>query len=404
VLGDHPQFSAEYAIAPAFHATLETNSVTLRLRDGRAEIWAATQAPETAREAAAQALGLPVTRVILYPMAAGGSFDSRFDTRPIAQAATIAKAIGKPVQLVWSRWQDHIAGLPRAPLLTKLDARADTSGSIAAWRAKIATPASAREFGHRLFGAQTPARAARHQNQPDPMALQGASPPYAIPHLALDHAPVTITLPTGRMRGGPHALHAFATESFLDEIATALKREPLSFRMAMLGQDPRLAACLQRVSALAGWNGGQDQSGNGLACHRIGPVANGGCIAAIATARRSENGVKVDRIFAVADIGRIINTDIARQQIEGGILFGLGLAIATPATYERGLPTTSRLGQLGLPLLADCPQVEVDFIASTADPFDPGELGVAIAAPAIANALFSATGIRFRRLPLSAEE
>ena len=114
--------------------------------------------------------------------------------------------------------------------------------------------------------------------------------------------------------------------------------------------------------------------------------------------------MRVDRISAVADIGRIINVDIARQQIEGGLVFGIGLALGSSTTYLRGKPATARLGALGLPLLADCPKIEVDFIDSNEAPADPGELGVAVAAPAIANALFSATGLRLRRLPLLAED
>jgi len=178
----------------------------------------------------------------------------------------------------------------------------------------------------------------------------------------------------------------------------------LSFRMGMLAGDARLAACLQRVSALSGWNGGADGSGNGLACHRIGAVADGGCIAAVATARREGNAVKVDRIFAVADIGRIVDADIARQQIEGGLIFGIGLALGCAPTWGRGLPAPWRIGEQGLPAWTDCPEVTVEVMPSDAPPFDPGELGVAVAAPAIANALFSATGARLRRLPLSADE
>jgi isoquinoline 1-oxidoreductase beta subunit len=404
ILGDHPQFSARYDMAPALHATLETATATARLRDGLVEVWAAVQAPERTRLAIARELAVPAHKVVLYPVSAGGSFDARFDARFAIQAATIAQAAGKPVQLMWSRWQEHVAGLPRAPMVAHMAARADTAGRVAAWRAKIAMPATMREFGMRMLSGASPSKAAKMQDRKDVLAMEGANPPYAIAHVAVDHAPVAISLPTGQMRGGPHAMHAFVTESFLDEIAAALGREPVSFRMGMLDGDARLAACLQRVSALAGWNGGKDGSGAGLACHRMGDVASGGCIAVIATARRSDAGVRVDRITAVADIGRIINADIARQQIEGGLIYGIGLAIGAGMAWRRGLPTTGRLGQLGLPLLADCPEVEVELIASGADPFDPGELGVAVAAPAIANALFSATGIRLRRLPLASDE
>lgn len=404
ILGDHPQFSARYDLGPALHATPETASATARFRDGVLEIWVATQAPERLRQSVARALEMVPRKVILYPMAAGGSFDARYDYRVAVEAAQIARAVEAPVQLVWSRWQENLAGLPRAPMSVQVSARADTSGGIAAWRMTAAMPATVREFGRRLFEGLGPAQAAQIQNSVDPLALDGAMPPYAIPHLALAHAPARIDLPTGRMRGRSHAMHAFVTEGFVDEIASALKREPLGFRMAMLEHDPRLAACLQRVSGLAGWNGGQDNSGNGLACARMGDVAGGGCIAAIATARRSEQGVLVERIFAVADIGRIINADIARQQIEGGLIFGIGMALGASTGWRQGLPTARTLGDLDLPLLADCPEVEVEFVASEADPFDAGELGVAVAAPAIANALFSATGLRFRRLPLGSDE
>ena len=110
--------------------------------------------------------------------------------------------------------------------------------------------------------------------------------------------------------------------------------------------------------------------------------------------------MRVDRLSAVADIGRIVNLDIARQQIEGGLVFGIGCALGASLSYGGGLPSTARLAALDLPLLADCPEIAVDFLESTADPVDPGELGVVAVAPAIANALFSATGLRFRRLPL----
>jgi isoquinoline 1-oxidoreductase beta subunit len=187
---------------------------------------------------------------------------------------------------------------------------------------------------------------------------------------------------------------------FIDELVAHHGLEPLSFRMAMLGSDPRMAECLQRAARLAEWNGGADQSGQGLACHRIGNVETGGRIACVADARRGEAGIEVSRIVAAVDIGRIVNLDIARQQIEGGLVFGLAMAMGASTKYAAGLPLAQRLSDLNLPALADCPDIEVEFIASDAPPADPGELGAVVAAPAIANALHSATGLRLRRLPL----
>ncbi len=393
-----------YEVAPALHGTVETTSATARFDDGRLELWIASQAPEAARNAAAAALGIDKRSVIVYPMPAGGSFDRRLETDHAAQAALIAKAAGKPVQLTWSRWQEHLAGWPRTPVIALMGARSDNAGQLIGLRARLALPATAKEFGRRLFHRQSP-RDARESvaGEADRLATEGAVPPYNIANLAIEQVPVAINLPTARLRGNAHGYTAFFTETFIDELAHRAAREPLSYRMALLGHELRLAECLQRVAALSGWGGGGDASGQGLACHMIGTGENAGRIAVVATARRAETGVRVDRISAVADIGRIINLDIARQQIEGGLIFGLGLALGSSTEYEKGFPTARRLSHLNLPVLADCPQIDVEFIASNAPPADPGELGAVAAPPAIGNALFSATGLRFRRLPLLSE-
>ena len=390
-----------YDVAPALHATLETASCTARLSGGKLELWLASQSPEAARRAAASALDLALRDVVLYPMPAGGSFDRRLEHDHAIEAALIARELGRPVQLTWSRFQEHLAGWPRSPVAAYMSGKLGPDGAVLGWMARLAMPASAHEFGRRQFGGQTAWSAIEDSaGEVDLLAMEGAVPPYAIPNLIAEHVPVSIDLPTARMRGNAHGYSAFFTECFLDELAHHARREPLSYRIAMLGHELRLAQCLQRVSALAQWNGGNDASGQGLACHKIGE----GCIAVIATARRDENGVRVDKISAVADIGRIVNVDIARQQIEGGLIFGIGLALGSSTAYTQGLPLTGRLSGLGLPLLGDCPEIEVDFIESDADPADPGELGVAAVAPAIANALFSATGLRFRKLPLLSED
>jgi len=406
--GDLP-LRARYDIAAAIPAGIETASATARWRPalmgGRLDLWVATQAPEQTRIAVARALGIAVADVILIPVAAGGSFDARLETPHAIEAAQIARAVGKPVQLTWSRWQEALCAVARPPVAAEVAARLDDGGNIAAWHLRAATPAAARAFGARLFDGVSRAQArAATATLADPLALEGADVAYAVPDVRIEHVPADVGLTCGRLRGNAHGWTAFVTECFIDEIAAGLHREPLSFRMGMLGGDPRLAACLQRVSALSGWNGGADGSGNGLACHRMGGVADGGCIAAVATARREGNVVKVDRIFAVADVGRIVDADIARQQIEGGLIFGIGLALGCAPTWARGLPAPWRIGEQGLPAWTDCPEVSVALMPSDAPPFDPGELGVAVAAPAIANALFSATGARLRRLPLSADE
>ncbi len=402
---DRPTLALRYDVMPAAHGTIETASCTARLSGGRLELWLATQAPEQARAAAAKALGLSLADVVLYPMPAGGSFDRRLEHEHAIEAALIAREIDRPVQLTWSRWQEQLRLRPRAPVAAVLSAKLAEGGSIEAFRARLAMPPSALEFGRRMFGNRTAWGAmAEVEGEADPLALEGLMPPYAIPDVAIDHVPVRIDLPTGRLRGNAHGYTCFMVESFIDEVAHGQQAEPLSYRMAMLGQDARLAECLQRAARLGQWGGGTPGSGQGLACHRMQwgepDGTTGGRIALVASAAAGEGGVRVQRLAAAVDIGRVVNRDIALQQIEGGLLYGLGLALGSAMEYETGMPLQGGLAALQLPKLADCPEILVDLIDSDAEPFDPGELAVAPVAPAIANALFSATGLRLRRLPL----
>ena len=398
---DELSLALRYDVQPAAHGTIETASCTARLLDGKLELWLASQAPEQARVAAARALGLSLSDVVLYPMPAGGSFDRRLEHDHAIEAALIAREIGRPVQLVWSRWQEQLMLRPRPPVAAVLAARLSPEGRIDTLRARLAVPSSALEFGRRLFDNQTTWSASEAvDGTADPFVLEGLMPPYDIPNIALDHVPVRIGLPTGRLRGNAHGYTAFFIESFIDEVAERHGQEPLSFRISMLGHDVRLAECLQRAAQLGQWGGGGRGTAQGIACHRMGTDDRGGRIAVVASAAAGEGGVRVEQLSAAVDIGRVVNRDIALQQIEGGLLYGMGLALGSGVEYSQGLPVNGRLGALGLPTLADTPNIRIQLIESEAEPFDPGELAVAPVAPAIASALHSATGLRLRRLPL----
>ncbi len=399
-----PNFALRYDIAPGVHGTIETAAVTARLNGNRLELWMATQAPEAARAAAAKAIGISLGNVVLYPMPAGGSFDRRLEHEQAIEAALIAREIGRPVQLVWSRAEEQLALNPRPPAAGLIGAQVTADGRIQAMRARVATPSAALEFGRRLFDNYTGWAAIEETaGEVDPMALEGMDPPYAIPDLAIYHVPVKLPLPSGRMRANAHGLSCFMTESFIDEIAQRHGHEPMSYRISMLGGDPRLVECLQRSARMAAWDGGAPGTGQGIACHRMERGDAAGRIAVVATAVAGEGGVRVNRISAAVDIGRVVNRDIALQQIEGGLLFGLGLALGSSSAYDEGMPTSRRLADLQLPTLEDSPQIFIDLIESGEPAFDPGEIGVPAIAPAIANALFSATGLRLRRLPLLSE-
>jgi len=391
--------AAEYAVAPALHAPIETRSATAAPdRDGL-RVWVATQAPAQCRDAIARATGLAPAKVTLFPMMAGGSFDACLDHSVAVQAAIIALEVKRPVQLAWSRAEEIMRLPPRAPARAKLTATLNAAGGIDALVTRIAVPSTNHEVRERLF-AGTPADIAQRAaaGSADAAAVEGAASDYAIPHLAIDHCPADIGLPTGRWRGNADSYTAFFTECFVDEMAARAGTDALSYRMAMLGDAPLLARCLLTATSLGGWEGGLSGTAQGLACHSM----RGSHIALMATARQSERGLQVEQLVAVIDAGRLVNPAIARQQIEGGLIFGLAAAVGATTDYEGGLATARKLGQLGLPDLSQTPQILVEFVESDREPGGLGEIGVPVVAPAIANAMFAATGRRIRRIPLSA--
>ncbi|HJS12032.1 xanthine dehydrogenase family protein molybdopterin-binding subunit [Sphingopyxis sp.] len=394
-----PKIAAEYAVAPALHAAIETRTATAAPDGGGLRVWVATQAPTQCRDAIARATGLARTNVTLFPMMAGGSFDACLDHNVAVQAAIVALQIKRPVQLAWSRAEEIMRLPPRAPTRAKLTATLNAAGGIDALVTRIAVPSTNHEFRDRLFH-NTPADIAQRgaAGSPDAAAVEGAASGYAIPHMAVDHCPADIGLPTGRWRGNADSYTAFFTECFVDEMAARAGTDALSYRMAMLGNAPLLARCLLTATSLGGWEGGLSGTAQGLACHAM----RGSHIALMATARQSERGLQVEQLVAVVDAGRLVNPTIARQQIEGGLIFGLAAAVGATTDYEGGVATARKLGQLGLPVLSQTPQILVEFVESDREPGGLGEIGVPVVAPAIANAMFAATGRRIRRLPLSA--
>lgn len=389
-------FKADYTVGAAVHAPIETRSATADFRDGRLQLWLATQAPAAARLSAAEAIGISVDDVVHHPVIAGGSFDRNFDNSIAAQVAVIAKAVGRPVQLTWSRPEDFIRDHVRSPALGRLSAAMNAEGAVTGLTVRVAAASTMRELACRMDGQQADKARKSASGQYDVLALEGAQIPYAIPNITIDHFPVSMPMPTGPWRGLANSYNCFFVEGFIDELAHKAGVEPLSFRMQMLIGQTRLARCLTGVATMAGWDGGMSGSGRGIACHSM----RGSHIAVIVTARNSETGVRVDRVHAMADCGRLINPDLARQQIEGGIVFGLAQALGAATDFESGLPTARRLRDIDLPKLADVPEITVELARSDEAPGGVSELGVPAVAPAIANALFSASGIRLRELPL----
>lgn len=386
----------EYRSSPAVHAAIETRTATAQLRNGRLQLWMNTQAPENARAMAAKAIDISVNDVILYPMFGGGSFGRNMDNQIASQAAILAQHMSKPVQVIWSRPEDFMRDHVRAPAKARMSAAINIAGRLSGFKASVAIPPTMREQMLRLRGDDEITAIQKSADIYDPLATEGFDPPYAIPNISINQYPAKIDIPTGRWRGNGHVFSCFCIESFVDELAYAASIEPLSYRMQMLVRQTRLARCLTTVANMAGWDGGAEGSGKGLACHSM----RGSHIAVIAEAQSGDQGIRVKRISAVVDCGQIVNPAIARAQIEGGIIFGLAQAVGSSVGFRGGMPTARRLRDVNLPALADVPEIQVEFIRSSEESGGIGELGVPAVSPAIGNALFSASNVRLRELPL----
>lgn len=385
---------ATYRAAPAVHAAIETPGAAAAFDDGRLSLWLSTEAPGVARAAAAKAAGLSENAVVVHPMPVGGGFGQGLDHCVAEQAAMIAVRLKRPVSLVWSRGEALLHDRYRPPATARLAARLGTGGAILGWQAKIASPATGRALAQALAPAVD--RAALRINGADRYAAGGALPPYRVPAVAIDHHPADIGLPTGHLRGGAHGYTCFFTECFIDECAHVAAAEPVSYRIGMLGQQPRLARCLSTAASLGGWQGGVPGSGQGVAAHAF----RGSFIAVMAEARMDGGTATVERLVAAVDCGRVVNPELVRQQVEGGLIFGLAHALGAATGVEGGLATVRGFDTLWLPQLADTPDVTVELIRSDEAPGGVSELGVPAVAPAIANALWAATGTRIRHLPL----
>lgn len=387
-----------YRVGLAPHAPVETASVTVQIDANGVQVWAATQVPELAARAAARALDVDAAKVVVHPMMVGGSFGARYETDLVGHAATLADRLKRPVQLVRSRSEEMRRDTFRPAAVARLAARVTAEGRIAALFAQIATPAALHELDARIRGGAKPdAAMSAAKGVTEPAAILSATTPYDIPVHAIDHHPAALGIPVGDWRGRAYGANCFFTECFVDEIAHTTGNDPFSVRMAMLGSNPRLAQCLTKVAERGGWQGGVQGSNQGLAVCAMA----GSYIAVMAEAKIGDDGrVQVDRLWAVADVGRMINVGIVRSQIIGGLVFGMSAATGAQVHVRNGLAEPERYGDLRLPRMADCPKIEIELIVSSADPGGAGELAVPPVAPAIANALFAATGVRFRQLPL----
>jgi isoquinoline 1-oxidoreductase beta subunit len=367
---------AEYAAPFLAHATLEPPSCTAVVKDGQVDVWTSTQDAEATHAAAAAAAGVAPENVYIHRTQVGGGFGRRLAQDYTAQGVAIAKALnGVPVNLIWTREEDLQHDQYRPASLVRLKAGLDEAGNPVALQCRVAAPA--------LKGVDATA------------AL--ADQPYSIANLRIEHAVRDTAVPVGYWRGAAHSQNPFVRECFIDELAHAAKRDPLDYRLGLLPATAKERAVLEVAAKAAGWRTSPPRGlHRGLAVTEV----RGSYTAAVAELSLREKKVELKRLVVALDSGGVVNPDSVVAQVQGGVAFALSALFWGEITFKDGRVEQSSFSDHRLLTLAEMPPVEVLLVPSGGFWGGVGEAGGAAAAPALANALFLASGERIRSLPL----
>jgi isoquinoline 1-oxidoreductase beta subunit len=395
------KLSADFSVPYLAHAPMEPLNCVMRLDADGCEVWNGEQFQSIDQPNLAAVLGLKPEQIKLNMLYAGGSFGRRANTHSdyLVETAHIAKAIaapGKPalVKLVWTREDDTRAGFYRPQFMHRISAGLDAQGNLVAWKQRI--------VGQSII-AGTAFEPVMIKDGIDHASVEGASNlPYAVANLDVDlHSPkLGVPVLWWRSVGSTHS--AFAIESFIDELAHAAKQDPAAFRRRLLAAHPRHLGVLDLVLKNSGWDKplapgkAGEKRGRGLAVHESfnSYVAN---VAEVTV--KPDGNFKVDRVVCAVDCGIAVNPSVIRAQMEGGIGFGLSAALHGEITLRDGQVEQSNFTDYPVLRINEMPHIEVHIAPSTEAPTGVGEPGTPVVAPAVANALFAATGQRLRQLP-----
>jgi isoquinoline 1-oxidoreductase beta subunit len=380
--------SAEYTLPYLAHAPMEPMNCTAEVSAAGVEVWAPTQTHTTAVEAAAKAAGVGQDQVRIHTTYLGGGFGRRLETDLVEQAVSLAKLMGKPVQVIWSREEDMQHDVYRPVALMRLQAGLDASGAPVACRQQIVS----QSILERVFPPLT-------WIGPDPTMSEGSvGLPYAIAYQRVDIAVAELPVPVGSWRSVGHSITAFAKESFIDELAHAVGADPVEYRLRLLKDEPRLAALLSLATDKAGWKTPLPPGrGRGVAIHTSFATA----VAEVVEVEVGAKGaLRVTRVVAAVDCGTVVNPDIVKAQVEGGIVYGLSAALFGKITLKEGRVVERNFPDYDVLHLAQMPAIEVHIVANDQPPGGIGEPALPPVAPALANAIFAATGKRVRSLPV----
>jgi isoquinoline 1-oxidoreductase subunit beta len=383
---------AEYELPFLAHAPMEPLNCCVDLRADGCDIWTGTQMQTGDRDAAARVAGLPPEKVRIHTTLLGGGFGRRANPASdfVVEAVQVAKAVGRPVKVIRTREDDMRAGFYRPMSYHRIAAGLDAGRRISAWRHTIVCQS---------IMTGTPF-AGMIQNGIDPTSVEGAADmPYAFPNLLVDlHSP-ELPLPVQWWRSVGHSYTAFVVESFLDEAAYAAGQDPVALRRTLLARHPRHRGVLELAARKAGWGTPLPEGrSRGVAVH----ASFGSFVAQVAEVTVNPAGdLRVHRVVCAVDCGRIVNPDIIAAQMESAVVFGLSAALHDAITLKDGRVEQGNFDDYPLLAMDETPRVEVHIVRSTEAPGGIGEPGVPPVAPAVANALFAATGARVRSLPMT---
>lgn len=394
------RIEAVYSYPHQNHATMEPMNATARWTPERCEVWTPTQNGEAALAAASEAAGLPAGKCEVYKIHLGGGFGRRGAVHDwVRQAVDIAKQMpGVPVKLLWSREEDMLHGRYHPVTQCKLQAGLDAQGNVTALHMRIS--------GQSILAGVFPQNIV---NGKDPVVFQGLNPPgpeasigYSFPNLLIDHAMRNPSVPPGFWRGVNLNQNAIYLESFIDEIAVATRQDPLALRRKLMGSHPKHLAVLNAVAERVRWDVPPPDVGGQKVFRGLAQTMGfGSYVAACAEVSVSNDGVlKIHRIVAATDPGYAVNPQQIEAQVEGSFAYGLSAALFGECTQKDGRIEQDNFSTYPVVQMQHMPAVETIIVASGGFWGGVGEPTIAVAAPAVLNAIYAATGKRIRDLPL----